>query len=244
MKKVSKNAKLITTLALLVLAFFCSFNLTYAYFTASATLPGTLNFSDVDVRFVVLDTVDGKDTYLPTNQDSYTQDSLYTISLYPTEDTIPKGTPFTFSYSNVEGASPIKQLAIQNMDNSTSVYVRFWIDAYIKDGETLKTDINYGKYITLPINDEFYTRGEGAYAGSNAGELATWCYYLINPIIEGGDEDTVNLGNTLTIDENIPDDVLGNQLQITISLQAVQEANDAYLSAFNDARGYCLEWGA
>lgn len=248
MKKVSKNSKLILTLVLLVLAFCCSLNVTYAYFTASASKSGELNFPDLDVRFV---TLDANGDVAQTDEDGeYSQDNLYTIDLYPVGGTISRGSPFQLSldkYTGVEGETQevISNLAIQSMPNSAASYVRFWIDAYIvvDDAGNLNTTTNYGKYFlfTIPEGAPFARGG----TGTNATE-SSWCYYLGGPLSSDPSNNTILLGNTLNFSDltgdAIPADVLGAKLKISITLEAIQFQNGAFATEFNDEKGYFADW--
>ena len=119
MNKASKNSKVLITLVLLALAFFCSFHVTHSYFTATTNESGNINFADLDVRFVSDNMPNG----------SYTQDNLYTLNLYPVGGTIARGQEFKLTAT--ENGAAISSLRIKNMANSSTAYVRFWIDAYI-----------------------------------------------------------------------------------------------------------------
>lgn len=239
MKKVSKGTKIITTLVLLVLAFLCSLNVTISYFTATSSLPGELVFGGLDVRFCAVgkDTKNDASVELPNNQEDYTQNNLYTIMVSPLLDYIPRGQSFEFSY-DIEGFE-LERLIIRNMDGSCNAYVRFWVDAFVKTGNTLGTT-NYGQYFTFDdIDNREVVKGG---VGKNIGTEADSCYF-VTFIMD--DKSVVKLGNSLVLSEDIPDDVLGCQLQISISLEAIQAENGAYLteSGFNDEKGYCSEWG-
>ena len=243
MTKVSKNAKLIFSLALIALAFFCSFNVTYSYFTASAKESGILNFSDVDVRFIYYD---ANGVVSPAGD--YTQDGLYTINLYPVGGAISRGAKFELSDS-INGQA-IRRLTIKSMPNTTSSYVRFWIDAYVVTNKTTQevdTSINYGKYFFLQPSDE-YIESFNAYVirgGSNAEATeGEWCYYLT--VLTGGG--AVDLVNSLIFQDikneddevisAIPNEILGEQLKITMTVEAVQSAHEAFKTEFDDEKGY------
>ena len=242
MTKVSRNVKLITTLILLVLAFCCSFNVTYSYFTASASKSGSLNFPDLDVRFVTTD----KNNDIVQNG-SYTQDSLYTIELYPMGGTISRGATFVLSldeYTTGGTQEEIGNIVIKNMENSTDAYVRFWVDAYIvNDDGTLNITKNYGKYFLFEMTDDSYFVRGGT--GSNTTEETNSCYFA-EPLYAGTSYDYINLGNTLSFSDltgdEIPADVLGEKLKITLTLEAVQTTNNAFTSVFNDEKGYYSNW--
>ena len=243
MKKASKNAKIVTSLALIVLAFLCSFNVVSAYFTATANANGSMSFPDLDVRFMYR----MNSEFYPTNTDTV-DDAVYTINLYPVGGTISRGQEFTLSptlFTQGQTQEEIQDIVIANMYNSAEAYVRFWIDAYIVNGSTVDTSVNYGKYFFLTGDGEgeSYVRGEAD--GDNLTALAESCYFVPSISLWSGEK--VWLGNSLTLKDidgdPVPNALLGAQLKLTISLQAVQAANDAYLSVFNDARGYHSLWG-
>lgn len=235
MSKVSKNAKLIFSLALIMLAFFCSINVTYSYFTTSAKKDNSLAFTDVNAKFVYLDK---SGTVKPAG---YESDNAYTITLYPTVSSISRGDQFTLS--DVENGDEIQNLQIRKMANTTSVYIRFWIDAYVYNSATqkLNTSVNYGKYFFLESKTS-YARG-----GSSADDQeGSWCYFVTYPVT---DSTPISLGNSLTFQDikngetvvdAIPNEVLGAQLKISITLQAVQAQNQAFEQEFNDEKGYYI----
>ena len=229
MKKVNKTSKLFVALTLFLLAFFCSFSATYSYFTANAENSGIVKFSNLDVRFFYHENGDK-----PAG--TYTQDNLYTITLYPLGGTIAIGEPFQL-VSSAEATTPISHILIKNMTMSDA-YVRFWIDAYpvIDDAGNVDTTENYGRFFFFETDNTFISRG-----GSNSQhEEAKSCYFATWTVT------SLNIGNTLsfknTDTENIPETALGERLKISISLQAVQKANGAYKQVFNDNKGYYTRW--
>ena len=230
MKKVNKTSKLFVAITLFMLAFFCSFSVTYSYFTAYAENSGNVKFSNFDVRFVYFE---GGEK--PTG--SYTQDNLYTIRLYPLGGTIALGEPFMLA-STADATTPISYLLIKNMISGTSAYVRFWIDAYpiVDDYGNVDTAVNYGKFFFFE-EGSFYPRG----LSSSNHEEAKSCYFYSDKLAQ-----SLSLKNTLTFQdtdtEQIPTEVLGAQLKITITLQAVQTTNGAFRQVFNDNKGYCTRW--
>ena len=239
MSKVSKNAKVLISLVLLVLAFCCSFNITNSYFTASSNRSGTLQFSDLNVKFLAMD------------DDFNIVDESSTITLYPMASAIIRGQAFSLSLTAGSDQDAIGRIAIRNTTNSISAYVRFWIDAYIMtDSATgaVDTTTNYGEYFLLNPGNTNSVRGGSANANATEGD---WCYYVknvMNPFVVGGgaQNTTVYLGNTLELSSSASDEVfdalVGNQIKISINLEAVQSANSAYSSAFNDEKGYYSTW--
>lgn len=243
MAKVSKTIKLICTLTLVMLAFFCSFSVTHAYFTASADKSGNVKFSNLDVRFIYVE------SGIEYPAGTYTQNDLYTITLYPVGGTIALGEPFQLSSS--EDGAAISSLAIRNMQSSSKAYVRLWIDAYpiIDDDGNVDTSENYGKFFYF--SDAANVTAVLARGNSNSvHEEGKSCYFVkseMSPLDPSGDDPvgyypTVHIGNTLTFkdaeDENIPEESLGIKLKISITLQAVQVANGAFKQTFNDNKGY------
>lgn len=233
MKKATKSVKLITTLTLLVLAFFSVINVTYSYFTASAKSNGTLNFPDMQVNFV----------YLTNETSSPNVVTTSTLTLYPVEEVstgvydscaISRGNSFLVSLT--EKGAPIRDLGIKNSATSCESYVRFWIDAYIVNSSgSIISNTNYGKYFLLPTN-RFYTNTGSSVAGS-------WCYFTEYAMSSNYE---IDFGNSITFAEDAPVELLGKKLKITISFEAVQKANEAYLSVFGktgDTKGYYTLWG-
>ena len=236
MIKNGKKAKLITTLTLFLLALLCTINVTISYFTATATSSGGLVFGNLDVRFTVNCKEGNATNTYPSNLDNYSQDNLYTIDIYPLTGFIPRGQSFEFSYGSQK--LTVSDLSIRNMSGSCESLVRFWIDAYIKEGETLGSK-NYGKHFTFDdIDSKIIARGG---TGDYISDDAQKCYF-IKYILDN--TAPVNLGNSLQISDDLPDEVLGKQLQITISLEAIQYENKAYskVSGFNDQKGYYSGW--
>lgn len=241
MKQSTKQAKLITMLALLVLAFLCTLNVTNSYFTAVANVPGTIDFYGLDVRFMYR-----KDSNSTLEQAGAA--TSHTIYLQPASGTIDRGESFQLALK--DSTTPIDTIAIRNLEGSCSCYIRFWIDAYVVTNITtndVDTSTNYGKYFFLPED------GNSIFTRSNSSSASSWCYYIKGATPPHSESySTIELGNTLTLQDiknesgvvtdAVPISLLGERLQISISLQAVQSVNTAFSSVFNDTKGYYRSW--
>lgn len=229
MTKVSKSTKIVVSLVLLVLAFLCSVNATTSYFTATSNKSGALEFPLLDVRF----TTRLEDDSIPSNQQG---EVASTITLYP-QGEMSRGGTFGLSISDANNAPSIKDIEIKNMAGSCEVYVRFWIDAYTYTND-VKGETNYGKYFLLQGENIDIIRGG---VGGHATE-ADWCYFVPYSLYA---QESCPIGNAIRISDELPDSVLGQQLKITMTVQAVQAINGAFLEEFNkvgDLKGYCSVW--
>lgn len=224
MKHTYKHAKISLTLILLVFAFLCVFNVTYSYFTSTTKIQGTGKFAGLEIQFVYYDSAGSL-------EDDYVGEML---TLYPVPKVIARNEAFEFSLT--PDGEIIDGLAIRNPESSSPCYVRFWIDAYLLDenGDPDKTE-NFGKYFLLEQNDAFYTN-------KNSSSQTAWYYYVIDAI-EPTDSDSIVLGNQLTLsdlnvgeanEDLVPARILGEKMIITISVQAVQATNGAFLEEFKD----------
>ena len=242
MKQSKKHLHTFATFVLLVFALLCITRVTYSYFTATAKKSGSMSFSTIDVSFMYYEDVNGFNSVTVAKQANGQANSL---KIVPSTGTIARGVPFEFNLAS--SGARIYNLSIQS--GGCDVYVRFWIDAYIKTGNTLGTT-NYGKYFLLE---------EGAskpYTKQNSSSLSSTCYYgkiRLGDDTENGIYPTLTLGNTLTLSDlyddmsgelsdAVPVELMGEQLEISISFEAVQAANKAYSSVFNDTKGYYKSW--
>lgn len=228
MKQAKKHFNLFVSIALLLLAVVYLTNITYSYFTTSHNAGGSIVFSDLDVQFYY------KETSL--EDDAITKEEN-TIELYSATSAISIGSPFQVALT--AGGTAIYHIGFQATQNSCDAYVRFWIDAYIvKQDKTLDKTVNYGKYFLLP-QSELYTN-------TNSSVSTSSCYFGVQAITQ---RVGLVIGNTLTLTDlegdPVPVEILGETIQITISFEAVQKANQAYLSAFgdvDDTKGYLKSW--
>ncbi len=239
MKQKKKYLNAFTTLVLLVLALLCFTNVTYSYFTATENKEGNVQFGNLNVRFVYIETSGGSIKY--ANSDS--------IKLFSATGPIQREEEFTLSLTN--GGAVINNLGIQNQAGC-ACYVRFWIDAYIVKNGVVNTDENYGKYFFL--NDSVLAAdGRPVLTREDSSVAGSWCYYFPHELTSS--TAYRGIGNKLTLKDvpangsipkaEVPVELLGQELQLTISFEAVQVANNAYLSVFGDqgdTKGYYTGW--
>lgn len=222
MKQKKINLNMIISLVLAMLALVSLVGYTHSYFTASAKREGTMGFATMSVRFAYYYNGSYYPQYNEKNQ----------ISLYPAgTSAIQRGVAFGLSPD--PAGSPIDGLAIHNMQNSCSAFVRFWVNAYvIKDGELEET--NYGQYFTLNIT--------GDVTFTDAGTKRTESVYCLKTALDATKYRYI--GATVTMSTSAPDDLMGETLRIDICMDSVQSANKAHLSVFKeDAKGFYSGWG-
>ena len=225
MEQSKKQFNILVSLVLLILAVACVVNVSYSYFTSASTTGGSVDLKDLNVEFYY--TLNGSDVSKGTD----------TLELYSASGTIAREQEFELSLT--EGGEAIDDLGIRVASGSCPVYIRLWIDAYIiKQDNSLDTTVNYGKYFLLAQNN-YCVKTNGSVANSN-------CYFITEEV-----DSTLPayLGNTLKLsdltDDEVPVNLMGEKLKITISFEAVQAANKAYLSVFgssDDTKGYYKGW--
>ena len=228
MKEINKHSKLAITLVMLLLAILGIVNVTYSYFTSTSNSAGEMVFGDLDVEFVYK--IPSNNSYLSTQNEAV-------LELYSATGTIARGVPFQLSLT--PGGTPIETLGIRNKQNSCTAYIRFWIDAYVVEDDVVDKSVNYGKYFLLD-SSTYYTNTGSSVAGST-------CYFGIE-MREANI--ALDIGNTLTLTDlsatdTVPAQLLGEQIQITISFEAAQVANNGFIAAFGqngDTKGYYTGW--
>jgi len=235
MKQKTKSSSIIITLILLMLAVLCVTNVTYSYFTAQAKVEDETAFGDLNVRFVYQSTYGGSSIESPTG----------TIELFSSTGAIQQNVPFQFSLTQ-EG-DPIYNLGIHNQSGSCDAYVRFWIDAFIVEDGEIKDNTNYGKYFFI-ADEQLLEEGVITRSGSSVQDSS--CYFFPK-VLEPSISSPRSIGTTLELrdvsaTDTVPVAMLGVEMQITISFQAVQAANRAFESVFGaegDTKGYYTGWG-
>ena len=212
-------------MVLLITAVVCLINVTYSYFSSTSNTGGSVTFKNMAVEFYY--TSNGEDLSKGSN----------TLKLYSATGTIAREQEFELSLT--EGGTAISDLGIRVLNNSYSVYIRLWIDAYVvnEDG-TVDTTKNYGKYFLLADNNYC--------VNTNSSVVGSTCYFITEAV---DSSIPASLGNTLKFSDltgdAIPVELLGEKLQISISFESIQSENKAYLSAFGsigDEKGYYKGW--
>lgn len=222
MKQTSKKINILTFGVVLTLIFLLSVNVAYAYFTAEDSLSGGFTFSSFEISFLVKEgsNISGdkiaKTTSLPVK---------------PSVSTVVKGTPFAVQ----------KESGSQNLDiyfsataGSSDAYLRYWVDAYIGND----TSKNYGYCFELGtmVDGEFVE-----IEAKNNTEDATNKYktYFMSLTSEANEKRAFNM---MRLSNDVPSELLGSSLSISISFDAVQQANGAYSKVYTDVRGYYENW--
>lgn len=229
MKQVKNHSKLIVSLILAFIAVVCVCNVAYSYFTTSTNAGSSVALGTLNARFV----------YKTASNGSLLSKDSTTLELYSASGTIERGVAFDLSLTN--GGAAIDSLGIQNRAGSCEAYVRFWIDAYVVTNNVVDKTVNYGKYFKLETSD-YYTNQNSSVAGSS-------CYFGIRTLYPD-DSSALEIGNSLILEDfsatdKVPVELLGEKLQISITFEAVQKANRAFVHAFGelgDTKGYYTSW--
>lgn len=208
MKKANKTLNILGHILIVVLVFLCGFNVTYAYFTARATVEGSLQFYDLNVQFAYY-----------YEQPVATGTTEYEI--IPATTNVLRGVPFTFKNAD---NNEIESVGLQSMSDSCNYYARVKVKAvkmklsgstYVQDSEDTA---DYGSYINLTINsDNILQSSYGWYYFKGAAMEAT-SYYT--------------LATGATISASAPPEITDGYLKITLSFEAVQANKEAVKSAF------------
>ena len=219
-KNTSKQIKLLGLLVILTLIFLFAFNVTYAYFTASKRVTGNIQFSNLDIRFA----------YRSNNVDTIVNTD--TLTIYPSESTgvISRGGTI---YLATESGADIQYLAFSSTSDSTPSYIRYRINAYKVINETIDDSVNYGQYFEFQ-GGNFVTRRI-----LTVGNETNAIYYIEEEV--AGNVRRV-FASSIKLLETAPVALLNSQINLSITFEAVQSENQAYLSVFNDGWGYLESW--
>ncbi len=215
MKHTSKNTNIITYIVILTLIVLCAFNITYSYFTSTATKKGDLTFANLDVKFSY--TV-GANSPIVIDTEEY--------EVIPSSS-IRRGVKFGFLTTD---GQTISSLNFNTSRDSCDCYIRFKVDAFKTDDNTT----NYGRYFELSVNSSFVSKK------TIVGETETNVIYYMNDAISAGLNYSFATGMTLLA--NAPVEMLNSEFRVVITYKAVQSANEAYKSEFNDEWGYLESW--
>ena len=233
MKTKTINLKTIVSLVLLMIAVFGAVNISYSYFSSSTSKSGQVSMGDLNVAFIYQ-----AETSIPNTVTT-------SVTLSAATETIDRGVAFGLKIWNAQKNSflEISYLQISNGSTSTDCYVRFWIEAYVIKSGVADTSIDYGKYFALTRPSTLPSANNFTRATSEP-----YCYYVEKSLVGG---EYISLGKELTLQDisasdPVPTKLLGEELQIRISFEAVQKANEAFKSVFKvtatDKKGYYSGW--
>lgn len=234
MKFKSKHLNVIVSMFLLIVAVFSAINVSYSYFTSKASKSGNIEMGALQTYF----------RYQTTTSSNIDKGNV--LELYAEEE-IEIGVKFNFGIKESETVyKRIENLSIFNHRDSCECYVRFWIEAYVVESGVANKSIDYGRFFAIETYNII-----GANGIVRGGVENAYCYFIKNPLgIENG-TNLMSLGNTLilqdimngtTLVEAVPTDILGEDIEILLSFEAVQNGNRAFESVFNDQRGHYDQW--
>lgn len=226
MKERFTSSKILTLVIVLMTVFLCLINVTYSYFSAKDNVAGNVNLSQILLEGVYWETEYG-DTVLGLGGTE--------VPMFPATNKINRGSHFKLK-KNVDDESSMG--AIGYRVTGTTVFVRFWIDAYIVDenGVENKTT-NYGEYFLAgDVDGDEFVEVYGDYTKSNDSNT-----YFVNESVEGDSGDNYAF-SALKLVDNAPDDMLGEKLRIYVTFDACQSSNKAFKSVFDDEHGYLESW--
>ncbi len=243
MKQSNKKLNLTATFVLLIFAVLCMINVTYSYFTATAKATGSMDFDSINVSFNC--------SYTESNmQKTIELDKTKTLKVVPTDGTISRNVTFSLSFAEDivsttdvdEAGLQLENLTVKRIDGC-DVYVRVWIDAYLATDTAKQT--NYGKYFLFKDNANALVQGAEKYNVDTEQDYSinSHSYFVKNALTSSSP--TCKVGAYLQLSDlydEVPIDIVGEQLEIYISFQAVQASNDAFRSEFNDDLGFSEHW--
>ena len=192
---------------LVMLVFLCAFNVTYAYFTARATVEGNLTFYDLNLTF----------GYRISGNNSTTSTGSTEFQIYPDNDNVLRGVPYAFK---LKAGSAISGVYLCSTKTSCNAYVRIKVKAvkmklsgnsYVADDDT--TD--YGQYIKLTTPSSVL---------QNSADSSDHWYYVKDPLRTNN---STPLATAATISTDAPADVTNSYLKFTLVFEAVQQNTEA-----------------
>ena len=243
MKSKTKFLKTFVTLVLLMLAVFSFVNASFSFFTSANSTQGNIKMADMSVSF----------RYKVSGYQAGELEKGSSITFVPTTPFIERGVAFNLKLVEGDTSRNLEHLSIIKQSGQCDAYVRFWIEAYrLKNDNSLDKTEDYGRFFFLtrrPLGSNNFSRAESE----------PYCYYIEKALydatddpLEPTDPHMMDLGIEMTLTdikasngtliEAVPIDLLGERIQITISFQAVQKANEAFKSVFNDDKGYYSKW--
>ena len=222
MKKVNKKLNIFGYALVIVLVFLCGINVSYAYFTARATVQGSLDFYDLNIQFAYTNVDDGMLNPISTGETEY--------EIIPNSAGIFRGVEFGFKTSSNQG---IQTIGLMSMDNSCNWYARVKIKAVktLASGSTYVEDstdtTDYGEFIILntAINTDVKFNSADNY------------YYFMSEVNaeEQGGFSYQPLATAAKISTSAPPDITNGYLKISLLFEAVQADKQAVISTFGNA---------
>ena len=215
----SKELNIVTVVVVLTLAFLCIFNISYSYFTASDVINGSgYKFGEIGVQF----------NFTTDTTDSITVNSTNSVLLEPT-GTVTRGGTFNLQYND----EAVEGVGFSLLENSSDVFIRYWVDAYIEGDST-----NYGYcFILMYGGSDIYYEEKDLNAG-----YTNNIYYVQDVLSSEVSDGIVYEFDQIQLISDCPAELIGSDVVITLSFEAVQAANEAYKVEFDDDKGYNADW--
>ena len=220
MKQKTAGSKIYAICIALALLVLLAVNVTYAYFSANKIIQSDgAKMGNVSIRWSNGSSWYSSSTASTVNISAVTEGGAAITDLS-------RGTTFYMK----ESGTILKNLGLYS-SNST-VYARFWVDAYITNSTT-----NYGQYFKLNLkNQDLVTIVSKT--GTENGVEQTNNIYFVTYSFSGN----VSLIGSMKIVEDAPMDLLSQEISISISVEAVQANKDAVQALWGDWKGYLDSW--
>ena len=216
--------KIVTFSIIIVLLFLFAFNITYAYFTATGSINGSLNFSNLDVKFGYR-----------RNNTVYETIDTQTLVVAPNTTMVSRGDNFTLLY----GTYNIDYLYFTASSDSCDYYVRFMLNAYkINADNSIDESVNYGRYFEIKCANNVFTLVRDKTNTVDTTQINN-VYYMTSTLTNG---QYYRFCDSITLLDSAPTDILDTNIQLQITFKAVQQPNEAFKSVFDDGWGYNSSW--
>ena len=263
MKKVSRTTKLLSLFVMLTFCFLCVFNVTYSYFSTVAKLSANGNMNNIDVSFVYISSGSQKvvskssTLQLLLGSGNVSRGDVSALNIpAANEDGYVSVSDVGFKIGTNSCAVYLR-FWVEAYQMKEIGGASYYIDSknnYVDDdgnyvnenGESIEVPvenqgdvIDYGQYFELGYLDQ-----AGGYKIANSVQKRTTEYrvnqyvtYFYTDLFKPSNG-TAFLFNSLKWLETSPNELLGSSVSIYVSFEAVQQQGNAYISAFDDYRGY------
>ena len=262
MVKVSKKTKLISWFVLLTFSFLCCFNIVYSYFSTTAKIIGAGSMNSVDVSYIYISDGSSKAVSTSTTLQLFLENESIgrgDISALKVESTAASGYSTAtnigfriggnscnvyirfwveaYKMAEIKGNNYYIDSKNNYVDEDGN-YVDEQGNSIVVAEENQGDVIDYGQYFELgEIKNEEYGLNSNVYKRTSTYNNNQYVTYFYTRQLQTTDVN-VYLFNTLKWLETTPNEVMGSTMSLFVSFEAVQKDYNAYLSAFNDYRGY------
>lgn len=226
MKKTYKKINTLGQILMLVLVFLCGINVTYAYFTARATVEGNLTFYDLNIKFY----------YKKPNISRPVEISDTEFEIISNQNIL-RGKEFKFMVNENGTLVEIEDIRLGSSSESCPALVRAKVIArkvnkFGNDWVYDEDSTDYGNFIELT----YPTSAEGRVIKETKQNTN---YYFYESAIDTGEK--AMLASGATVSTSAPVDITNCNLKITIVFEAVQANYQAAVATFG-ADGVISAW--